>query len=95
MSANPKPTQSVPEPLPAASRPVTDGEVGQTIAETLPATGFPVDGDKLRLIIAATARCKARQRGFEPGHEAYDRVGSERGILSRPVDFNVNDAGIQ
>jgi hypothetical protein len=85
----------VQEPLPPAGRPVTNEEVGRIIAETLPSTGFPVAGDKLRLIIAAAGRCKARQRGFEPGYEAHDRVESERGILSRPVDFGVENAGIQ
>jgi hypothetical protein len=100
MSANPNPKQSGNEPSSVASRPVTNAEVEQIVAETLSATSVSatsvsVTSETLQQIIAKAAYYKSEKRGFEPGYEEQDWIESERDILSRYVDFGIENAEIQ
>ena len=54
----------------------------QPILQLVDAEGFPIDPELFNEMVAERAYFKAKQRGFEPGHETEDWLEAEKELLA-------------
>ncbi|HUL12616.1 MAG TPA: DUF2934 domain-containing protein [Methylococcaceae bacterium] len=60
-------------------------EAEKPIVQLVDAEGFPVDPELFNEMVAERAYYKAKQRGFEPGHETEDWLEAEKELLATPA----------